>query len=736
MPGKPVIPHPLEGTMQNYIKSAGLFVAPQMHDFIREILVEQDRDQDRFWRGFTDIVNRLGPKNKALLATRDALQGKIDQWHLKTDHRKQSVEAYEQYLREIGYIVPEIDDFEITTSNLDPEISTIAGPQLVVPISNSRFALNAANARWGSLYDALYGTDAINEDEGCERGDRYNPNRGAKVIEWSKQFLDQAVPLQDISHSEIVSFGIDHGILVAVGPSGHHNLINPKQLKGFLGDPNNPDKILLENHGLHIEIKFDRSSPVGASDPAGISDITLESALTTIMDCEDSVAAVDADDKVQAYRNWLGLIRGDLEASFERAGKTFTRKLNADREYHSVDGHRLILPGRSLMLVRNVGHLMTTPAILDANREPIGEGIMDGVVTALIGSIDVGQSGQRNNSRAGSIYIVKPKMHGPQEVAFTSELFSHIESLLNLPENTLKMGIMDEEKRTTVNLKACIFEAKSRVFFINTGFLDRTGDEIHTCMEAGPVFQKSQMKQSVWINAYEHNNVDIGLACGFSGRAQIGKGMWAMPDRMHDMLETKIEHPKSGANTAWVPSPTAATLHATHYHHADVFAVQEELRSRPAAQLHDLLSIPVSQKPNWDPEDIQFEVDNCAQGILGYVVRWINQGVGCSKVPDINNVGLMEDRATLRISSQLLANWLHHGICTHQQVRQAMEKMAAIVDQQNADDPNYIAMGPDYDHSIAFKAACDLVFEGRYQPSGYTEPILHRRRMEYKASLK
>lgn len=729
-----------QSSHDNRIQKGALAIDQQLYDFIEnEVLPKVGVDSDSYWSGFEKVVKAFTPRNKALLATRDQIQKQVDQWHLDNPAKNGEIDysAYKQFLKDIDYLLPEGDDFTVTTENIDDEIAHIAGPQLVVPVRNARYALNATNARWGSLYDALYGTDVISEDNGQEAKGGYNPARGGAVVAYAKQFLDDNFALASGSYNDVTGFKVVDGKLEIVQGDSSVPLQDQSKFVGYVGDATGPSGILLKNNNLHAEIQIDANHPVGKDDPANIKDVLLESAITAIQDCEDSIAAVDAEEKVEVYRNWLGLMNGDLQETFEKGGKTRTRKQNPDREYTTPKGGKLILSGRSLLLIRNVGHLMQNPAILvdlGDGQEQIFEGIMDGLITPLLSLNDIKGKNELSNSRTGSMYIVKPKMHGPDEVKFANDLFNASEDLLELPRNTLKIGIMDEERRMTVNLKEAIRQAKERVIFINTGFLDRTGDEMHTSMNAGPFVPKGDMKSQAWQPAYEQWNVDIGLEVGLQGRAQIGKGMWAKPDEMKEMMDTKAAHPKSGASTAWVPSPTGATLHSMHYHQVSVSDVQDSLKSRSRASLDDILTIPLAKDTNWTDEEKQQELENNAQGILGYVVRWVNQGVGCSKVPDINNVGLMEDRATLRISSQHIANWLHHNVVSDQQVMDAMKRMAKVVDEQNADDADYQAMATDFDNSYAFKAACDLVFKGREQPSGYTEPVLHQARLDLKAS--
>jgi len=719
--------------MTTRIEHSGLKIAKPIYDLVTDRICPQvGIDADNFWASFAAIIETFAPRNQALLKKRESLQALIDSWHQQ--QAQPDFARYKSFLQDIGYLVPEGPDFTIAPKNVDREIALQAGPQLVVPIMNARFALNAVNARWGSLYDALYGNDLISEEGGAEKAGSYNPIRGNRVIDYGRDFLDMAVPLATGSHKDVTGYRVvSQGLQASLADGQSTGLKRQEQFVGFNGDTEIPSSILLQNNKLHIEIQVDSSHQIGATDRAGVKDIVLEAALTTIMDCEDSVAAVDAEDKALAYSNWMGLISGNLEETIHRNGKSFVRRMNPHRQYTAADGSEISLSGRSLMFVRNVGHLMTNPAILYGDNLEVPEGIMDGMITSLISSQDIKTPDSQNNSTAGSIYIVKPKMHGPEEVAFTDDLFNSIEDALALDRHSIKVGIMDEERRTSVNLKECIRAAKDRVVFINTGFLDRTGDEIHTSMQAGPFALKGDLKTLPWINAYEDQNVDVGLACGLKGKAQIGKGMWAVPDNMADMMKVKVAHPKSGANTAWVPSPTAATLHAMHYHQVDVASLQDQIAQRTPADVDDILNIPLLGDRVLSAKQIQLELDNNAQGLLGYVVRWVEQGVGCSKVPDINNVGLMEDRATLRISSQHMANWWHHGVCTAEQIKETLQRMAAVVDAQNIGDADYVSMGPNFDQSIAFQAACDLVFKGLEQPSGYTEPLLHAYRQKVKA---
>ncbi len=714
--------------MMKMVEKSGLKVSSSLLEFINnEVIPNTNIDIDKFWNKFSKVVHELSPINKALIQKREIIQKKVDDWHKSNKGKDFNKKEYVSFLKSIDYLIDEKNDFKIDTADVDEEISSIAGPQLVVPVDNARYALNAANARWGSLYDALYGTDVISGSIGKS----WDRERAKKVINFVRDFLDERIPLVQISWQNISKFKIEENKLVVFSDSKKYFLKNNEQFIGYTGDKENPNSILIKNNNLHIDILINSETMVGKIDKAAISDIVVESALSTIVDNEDSVAAVDAEDKVKCYRNWLGLMKGDLSSTFEKNGKKIVRKLNQDREYISKNGEKINLHGRALLLNRNVGHLMTNPAILLKDGAEIPEGILDAFVSTLCALHDFIN---KKNSRTGSVYIVKPKMHGPEEVAFTNTLFDKVEETLGIKKYSIKVGIMDEERRTTVNLKECIRQVKNRIVFINTGFLDRTGDEMHTSFEAGPMIFKGEMKKSTWLNTYENWNVDIGLKCGFSGKAQIGKGMWAMPDQMANMMEQKIGHPKSGANCAWVPSPTAATLHSLHYHKVNVFDEQDKIKSRDMAKVENILEIPKADRPNWSVEDINREIENNAQGILGYVVRWVDQGVGCSKVPDINNVGLMEDRATLRISSQHIANWLHHGICNKEQVMKIMKKMAKTVDDQNKNDPKYKKMSEDFEKSIAFSAACDLVFRGRVQPSGYTEPLLHQKRLEKKST--
>ncbi len=710
----------------NTIVKNGLKINSKFFEFVnKEILPGTNINAEKFWEKFQEVVHELAPINKSLLKKRETIQSKIDEWHLKNKDKNFNKQDYTNFLKSIAYIHEEKEDFQIETSNVDLEISSIAGPQLVVPVDNARYALNAANARWGSLYDALYGTDALPG----KKVSGYDAERALKVINYVRDFLNDAIPLSDTSWNEVTNIIVKGDNLIFLTEKKESFLKNKNQFIGYRGDKENLESILVKNNNLHIDIIINPNNDIGKIDKASISDIIVESALSTIIDNEDSVAAVDADDKIKCYRNWLGLMKGDLETKMEKNGKKFTRKLNPNRSYISPNGEKISLHGRALLLNRNVGHLMTNPTIILKDGSEIPEGIMDAFFSTLCALHDFQN---KNNSRTGSVYIVKPKMHGPEEVSFTNKLFEKVEQVLDIPKYSIKVGIMDEERRTTINLKECIRQVKNRIVFINTGFLDRTGDEMHTSFEAGPMIFKGDMKKSTWLNTYEDWNVDIGLSCGFSGKAQIGKGMWAMPDQMGNMMEQKISHPKSGANCAWVPSPTAATLHALHYHKVNVFEEQKKIKKRSKAKIENILEIPMADRPNWSTEDINRELENNAQGILGYVVRWVDQGIGCSKVPDINNTGLMEDRATLRISSQHIANWLHHKICSEEQVMKILKKMATIVDKQNEKDQNYLPMSKDFNKSIAFKAACDLIFKGRVQPSGYTEPLLHQRRLEKK----
>ncbi|TWX72802.1 malate synthase G [Colwellia sp. C1TZA3] len=720
--------------MTKRISIANLQVAEELYNFVnQQVLPGTTLASDTFWSGFAKLIADLAPKNKNLLLKRTSLQQQITAYHQAHPAEDFDFTDYKSFLTGIGYLAAPVPDFSISTKNVDAELATIAGPQLVVPVMNARFALNAVNARWGSLYDALYGSDVIAEDHGAEKTKAYNPVRGAKVVAFARDFLDQTIPLLSGSHTNVKSYQIvDHALVVTLSNDENTSLAEPELFIGFTGAQASPNELVFKHHDLHFIVEFAQNSTIAKSDTAGVSDISMESAITTIMDCEDSVAAVDAEDKVIAYKNWLGLNQGTLSETFEKSGKQQTRLMHPDKCFQKLDGTQGKLKARSLMFVRNVGHLMTNNAIIDQQNNEVPEGIMDAVITSLISTYDVNQKNTLRNSDTGSVYIVKPKMHGPEEVAFANELFDRVEDLLTLPRHTVKMGIMDEERRTSVNLKACIYQAKERVVFINTGFLDRTGDEIHTSMAAGVMARKADIKLTKWISAYEDNNVDVGLACGFSGKAQIGKGMWPIPDQMANMLATKINHVKAGANTAWVPSPTAATLHALHYHKVNVLQLQQQLKNRVPANVDDILTIPLAEHTQWSAQEISDELDNNSQGILGYVVRWIDHGVGCSKVPDINNVGLMEDRATLRISSQHMANWLQHNICTPEQVLASLKKMATIVDQQNQDDSQYHAMSNDFDHSIAFQTALALVLQGHKQPNGYTEPLLHRNRLLFK----